>query len=54
MVGGDFQMPLHLLVAYGYYAFEDDICVDTSDAAYGRPIDAILTFSELFVRPSVD
>ena len=54
MVGGDFQEPMHLLVAYGYCAFKDDVCVDPSDAADGRPTDAIITFSELFIRPCVD
>ena len=51
MVGGDFQKPLHLLVTYGYCAFEDNVCVDPSDAADGRHTDVIITFSELFVGP---
>ena len=54
MVGGDFQKPLHLLVAYGYCAFEGDVRVDPSDAPDERPIDAIITFFELFVVPYVD
>ena len=54
MVGGDFQKPLHLLVAYGYYAFKGDVRVDPSDVADERPIDAIITFSELFVGPCID
>ena len=54
MEGGDFQKPLHLLVAYGYCAFEDDVCVDPLDVVDGRPTNAIITFSELFVGPCVD
>ena len=54
MVGGDFQKPLKLLASYEDYAFEDDICVDPSDVADGRPTDTIIAFSELFVRPCVD
>ena len=54
MMGGDFQKPLHLLVAYGYCAFEDDVFVDPLDAANGRHTDAIITFLELFVGPYVD
>ena len=54
MMGGDFQKPLQLLVAYGYSVFEDDICVNSSDAPYGRPTYANITFSELFVGPCVD
>ena len=34
--------------------FEDDACVNPSDVVDGRPTDAIITFSESFVRPSVD
>ena len=44
MVGGDFQEPLHILVAYGYCVFEDDVNVDPLDSADGRPTDAIITF----------
>ena len=54
MVGGDFQKPLHLLAAYGYCAFEDDVRIDPSDVTDGRPTDAIITFSELFVGRCVD
>ena len=54
MVGGDFQKPLQLLVAYGYCMFEDVIYVDPSDAPDGRPTYAIVTFLELFVGPCVD
>ena len=54
MVGGDFQKPLQLLSAYGYCGFEDDDCVNPSDAADGRPTDAIITFSEFFIWPCVD
>ena len=54
MVGEDFHKPLHLLVAYGYCAFEDDIRVDPSDSTDGRPTDTIITSSELFVGLCVD
>ena len=54
MMRGDFQKPLHLLVAYRYYVFEDEACVDPLDVADGRPTDATITFSELFVGPCVD
>ena len=53
-MGGDFQKPMQLLTAYGYCAFEDDIYVNSSDAPYGRPTYANITFSELFVGPFVD
>ena len=54
MVDGNFQKPLHRLVAYGYCVFEDDACGDPSDAVNGRPTDAIITFSKSFVKPWVD
>ena len=54
MVGGDFQKPVQLLVAYGYCVFGDDACVDPSDALDGRPVYTNITFSELFVLPCVD
>ena len=54
MVGGDFQKPLHLPVAYGYCAFEDDVLADPSDATGGRPTDVIITFLEVFIEPCVD
>ena len=53
MMGGDFQKPLHLLVSYGYCAFEGDVRVDPLDIADGRPIDAFITFLALFVGPCV-
>ena len=54
MVGGDFQKSLQLFVAYGYYVFEDGVCVDPSNVLNGRPNYANITFSELFAGPSVD
>ena len=53
MMGGNFHNPLHLLTAYGYCAFDDDICVNPSDAPYGRPTFANITFSKLFTGPSL-
>ena len=53
-MGGDFQKPLLLLVAYGYCVFEDVVYVDPSDTPDGRPTYANITFSELFVGPCVD
>ena len=50
-MGGDFQKSPQLFVAYGYYVFEDDICVDPSGVLDGRRNYANITFSELFVRP---
>ena len=54
MMGGDFQKPLQLLAAYGYYAFEDDLCVNPSNSPYGRPTYANISFSEIFAGPFVD
>ena len=54
MMGGGFQKPLQLLAAYGYCAFEDDVCVIPSDAPYGWPTYANIPLSELFVGPCGD
>ena len=53
MMGGDFQNPLQLLTAYRYCVFEDDVCINPSDAPYGRPTYANITLSELFVGPCI-
>ena len=49
MVGGDFQKPLQLLVAYGYCVFEDVVYVDPSDALDGRLTYANITFLEFLL-----
>ena len=54
MMGGDFKKPLQMIAAYGYCVFEDDVCANPSDAPYGRPTYANITFLELFVGPCVD
>ena len=54
MMDGDFQKPLQLLAAYRYCAFEDDVYVNPSDAPYGRPTYAKITFLELFIGPCID
>ena len=54
MTGGDFQKPLQLLAAYGYCAFEDDVCVNSLDAPYGRPTYTNITFLELFTGHCID
>ena len=54
MVGGDFQKPLQLLVAYGYCVFEENVFVDPSDALDGMPTYANITFSEHLAGPCVD
>ena len=51
MVGEDFQKPLQPFFSYGYCVFEDVVCVDPSNAPYGRPIYANITSSKLFVGP---
>ena len=53
MVGRDFQKPLQLLVAYGCYVFEDDVCVDPSGVPDERPNYANITFLELFTGPCI-
>ena len=45
MVGGDFQKPLQLFVAYGYCVFEDGVCVDPSGVLDRRPNYANIAFS---------
>ena len=45
MTGEGFQKPLQLLAAYGYCAFEDDVCVIPFDAPYERPTYANIPLS---------
>ena len=54
MVGGDFQKPLQLFVAYGCCVFEDDVRVNPSSVLDGRPNYANIAFSELFTWRCVD
>ena len=51
---GGFQKPLQLFVAYGYYVFEHDICVDLPDILDGKPDYANAPFLKFFVRACVD
>ena len=51
---GGFQKPLQLFVAYEYYMFEYDICVDLLDVLDGKPDYANAPFSKFVARACVD
>ena len=51
---GGFQKSLNLFVAYGYYVFEQDICVDLLDVLDGKPDYANAPLLEFVARACVD